>query len=116
MFNTSSDENSMLGQHLLFWVERRLRQATGNLNVCLGGLSVIMIGDFGQLPPVGDKPLYTEDTPTTQTQAGHTVYKQFTKVVILRYCDRTVQVIHSVNYYISDFETVRQQWKIGIYF
>ena len=78
------DEISMLGQRLLFWVDRRLRQATGNLNVCLGGLSVIMIGDFGQLPPVGDKPLYTEDTPTTQTQAKHTVYKQFTKVVILK--------------------------------
>ena len=30
----------------------------GNQNKPFGGISVILLGDIGQLPPVGDRPLY----------------------------------------------------------
>ena len=53
------DEMSMLGQRTLAWLDKRLRQATGKLHVPLGGISVLLLGDFGQLPPVGDRAIYS---------------------------------------------------------
>jgi hypothetical protein len=60
------DEVSMMGGMILYWIDRRLRQIKGN-DEPFGGLSVILCGDFGQLPPVDplDAPLYC---------AGHTKY------------------------------------------
>ena len=52
------DEYSMLGQTTFGWIDRRCRQATGFLDKLLGGKSLILFGDPGQLPPVGDKPLF----------------------------------------------------------
>ncbi len=52
------DEMSMIGHRMLAWVDKRLRQATGKLDQPMGGLSLILVGDLGQLPPVGDRPLY----------------------------------------------------------
>lgn len=52
------DEYSMLGQTTFGWIDKRCKQATGYHNKVLGGKSLILIGDPGQLPPVADKPLY----------------------------------------------------------
>lgn len=41
------DEMSMIGQRMLAWIDKRLRQAPGQLDTQLGGLSVILLGDFG---------------------------------------------------------------------
>ena len=78
------DEMSMLGQRMMAWVDKRLRQATGHLDKPLGGISVILIGDFGQLPPVGDKPLYFQNPQHPIAQHGHSIYKLFDTVVILQ--------------------------------
>ena len=48
----------MLGQVTVGWIDRRLKQATGHYDKFLGGKSVILTGDSGQLPSVRDKPLY----------------------------------------------------------
>ena len=39
--------------------------------------------DFGQLPPVGDRPLYTPHSSSDLSIHGHTVYNMFTIVVFL---------------------------------
>ena len=52
------DEYSMLGQTLLGWIDKRCRQATGQQDEVFGNISIILIGDPAQLPPVADKPLY----------------------------------------------------------
>ena len=52
------DEYSMLGQVTVGWIDRRLKQATGHYDKVLEGKSVILTGDPGHLPSVGDKPLY----------------------------------------------------------
>ena len=57
------DEVSMLGQRMIAWVDRRLCQATGHQDKPFGGLSIILVGDLGQLPQVGDRPLYAELVP-----------------------------------------------------
>ena len=77
------DEMSMLGQRNMAWVDRRLRQATGKLAEPFGGISVILIGDFGQLPPVGDRPIYAAAPGSVLGDQGHTVYKLFDTVVLL---------------------------------
>ena len=77
------DEMSMIGHRMLAWIDKRLRQATGLLNEPMGGVSVILFGDFAQLPPVGDKPLYSLPSASDLACHGHTIYKIFTTVVIL---------------------------------
>ena len=77
------DEMSMIGHRTLVLVDKRLRQATGQLYQPMGGLSVIVFGDFGQLPPVGDRPLYAPPSTTDLTIHGHAMYRMVTTVVIL---------------------------------
>ena len=77
------DEMSMLGQRMMAWVDKRLRQATGQLDIPFGGVSVILFGDFAQLPPVGDRPLYSTASTSSLAVHGHTMYRLFTTVVIL---------------------------------
>lgn len=57
----------MMGQAMLAWVDKRLRQATAQFDTPLGGISVILFGDFGQLPPVGDRPLYCHGPKSSLT-------------------------------------------------
>ena len=52
------DEFSVIGQKMLGWIDKRLRQASGILDVVFGGFSWILVGDIAQLPPVNDKPLF----------------------------------------------------------
>ena len=48
----------MLGQTLFGWIDKRCRQATGKTGEVFGGISIILVRDPGQLPPVANKPLY----------------------------------------------------------
>ena len=82
------DEMSMIGQRMLAWIDKRLRQASGQLSKPFGGLSIILIGDFGQLPPVCDRPLYANIPFNTHNISplklhGYTMYQLFQQVVIL---------------------------------
>ena len=47
------DENSMVGNMTLSFIDTRLQQLTGS-KAALGGLSVSAVGDLYQLKPVGD--------------------------------------------------------------
>ena len=73
----------MLGQKTFAWVDRRLQQATGALHEPLGGLSVLLFGDFAQLPPFGDRPLFVKSSINDVTFHGYSIYRIFSKVVIL---------------------------------
>lgn len=85
------DEISMTGSTLLEQVNQRLRQIFG-VNQPFGGISVIVVGDLQQLPPVGDRlvflPPYTKDK--LADLAGSTlwdVFKYFTLTEIMRQKD-----------------------------
>ena len=80
-----TDEMSMLGQRTLTWVDKRLRQATEKLNEPLGGISVMLLGNFAQLVPVGDKPICASLSRSSSllTQHGHSIYGLFQTVVML---------------------------------
>ena len=78
------DEYSMLGQTLFGWIDKRLRQITGHCDEPFGGKSVVLIGDPGQLPPVGDKPLYHSQPSSGVAEQGRCMYHLFDKVVRLQ--------------------------------
>ena len=77
------DEYSMLGQTTLGWIDKRCKQVTGNCEKILGGMSLILIGDPGQLPPVGDKPLFHAKPSSAIGEQGYQTYRMFDKVVKL---------------------------------
>jgi hypothetical protein len=73
----------MLGQKSFGWIDRRCRQATGLLQQIFGGKSIILIGNPGQLPPVGDKPLYHNKPSNSIGEQGYYAYQMFDKAVVL---------------------------------
>ena len=77
------DEYSMLGQTTFGQIDKRCKQATGYHNKVLGGKSLILIGDPGQLPPVADKPLYHSKPSNAIGEQGYLTYKMFDAVVKL---------------------------------
>ena len=79
----SIHELFMVSQVKMAWINRRLRQATGKTAGSLGGMSMLMTGNFEQLPPVGGRPLYTLDPKDQLNQEGFQAYRQFTEVFIL---------------------------------
>lgn len=78
------DEMSMVGQKMFGQIDQRLRQAFPNhAQEAFGGCSVLLFGDFGQLPPVMDLPLYTADTRSDLSDQGRIVYSLFDKAFTL---------------------------------
>lgn len=78
------DEMSMVGRRVFGQLDRRLRQAFPNhCNQSLGGCSCLLFGDFGQLPPVMDLPLYTTTTSSALSDIGSSCYQTFDCVIIL---------------------------------
>ena len=78
------DEMSMVGRKTLGQVDRRLRQAfPHHAQDVFGGCSCLLFGDFGQLPPVMDLPLYTTDSRSELSDQGRTAYQSFNQAVVL---------------------------------
>ncbi|RYC76598.1 hypothetical protein BFJ63_vAg20525, partial [Fusarium oxysporum f. sp. narcissi] len=84
------DEKSMLGLRQLSWVDKRLRQVfPGRAADFFGGMSIILVGDFFQLPPVAYKPLYF-DGPLKDLHevSGQAAYRAFNHTVFLKKVER----------------------------
>ena len=78
------DEMSMVGRKMLGQIDRRLRQAfPHNAQEVFGGCSLMLFGDFGQLPPVMDLPLYTTDGRSDLSDQGRAAYLHFNKAFTL---------------------------------
>ena len=82
------DEISMLGSTMLTKIHERLAvafPAATDRGLPFGGRSLIMIGDFAQLPPVSDIPMYAlpQRTGKVGVVRGFNLYRQFTLFVRL---------------------------------
>ena len=78
------DEISMLGRKHFGQVDQRLRQAfPHHAGKSLGGCSCLLVGDFGQLPPVMDLPLYSAVPRSAVANLGCATYQSFAKAVML---------------------------------
>ncbi|KJK85516.1 hypothetical protein H633G_10640 [Metarhizium anisopliae BRIP 53284] len=79
------DEKSMLGLRQLSWIDDRLREAFPNKNEeFFGGLNILLVGDFFQLPPVLQKPLYYDKEVQGVEIKGRNAYRRFDKSVFLK--------------------------------
>ncbi|KJZ70564.1 hypothetical protein HIM_10032 [Hirsutella minnesotensis 3608] len=83
------DEKSMLGLRQLSWIDDRLREAFPNRNEeFFGGLNILLVGDFFQLPPVLQKPLYYDKDVQGVEIKGRNAYRRFDKTVFLKVAQR----------------------------
>jgi ATP-dependent exoDNAse (exonuclease V) alpha subunit len=81
------DENSMMGRAMAGKMDSRLRQIL--TDEVMGGMGVLLFGDFAQLPPVGDSPLYTSKISSKPLQiAGRDVYFSFNHSITLQHIFR----------------------------
>ncbi|XP_066915540.1 uncharacterized protein [Clytia hemisphaerica] len=78
------DEFSVVGQRLLGWIDSRCRQATGKEETFFGGISIILVGDVAQLPPVMDDVLYNIKAKKGKATEGFLAYCCFRTVVELK--------------------------------
>ena len=79
------DEMSMVGRKILGQADKRLRQVfPHHADALFGGCSCLLFGDFGQLPPVMDLPLYTTVPRSALSDLGSTAYQLFNCAVVLK--------------------------------
>ena len=79
------DEMSMVGRKMFGQIDRRLRQVfPHHADDVLGGCSCLLFGDFGQLPPVMDLPLYiSQPSRLPLSHVGRSAFLFFDRVVVL---------------------------------
>ena len=78
------DEMSMISRCQLGMIHQRLCQARPELATePFDGLSLLQVGDVGQLPPVEDTPLYVADSNGILPNLARVMYTEFTESVVL---------------------------------
>lgn len=77
------DEYSMLSQVMLARIDERMRQITQKLDKFFGGLSLILTGDPGQLPPVCASCLFDKRKENPLSTRGLDAYQEFKNVIQL---------------------------------
>src|SRR5271170_6682028 len=75
----------MIGQVHLAWIDRRLRQIYPTRNDYFGGLNILLVGDFHQLPPVGQAALYSNlpARPSELASHGKGAYEAIDRIAVL---------------------------------
>ena len=75
---------SMVGRKFLGQVDQRLHQVFPHrADELFGGCSCLFFGDFGQLPPVMDFPLYSTVSHSPLSDEGSAAYQQYSLIVLL---------------------------------
>lgn len=81
------DEVSMITKHQLLNLDRLLKKPKEVPNVTFGGVLIVLVGDFLQLPPVWAEPLFVNPSQSTKASfsefEGFALWRKFEKVVIL---------------------------------
>ena len=74
------DEMSMVGQHTLYQISKRLQEAKPHKStIPFGGVSIVLMGDFAQLPPVTDSTLFKDKASSNYQLKGWKLYKTLFK-------------------------------------
>ncbi|KAL9958052.1 hypothetical protein ACROYT_G035018 [Oculina patagonica] len=63
------------------WINRRCKEATGHITLPFGGLSIILVGDIGQLPSISDQVIYHNRPKSDIALEGYCMYRKFETVV-----------------------------------
>ena len=79
------DEKGMVGLGRLAQINKRLKQAKPEQQeLPFGGITILLSGDFRQLPPVLDLALYSESGGTTFQCEGRVLYRMFDISICLK--------------------------------
>lgn len=113
------DEKSMVGRRMIGQIDTRLRQAfPEHKNEPFGGRSIILFGDFGQLPPVLDLPMYTtEISRDPVSNNGMVAYKHFSEAFKLDIVQRQSggseeqQEFRHILLRLRDGESILNDWR-----
>ena len=65
------------------WIDRRLIKISELMDTVYGGISIILVGDIAQLPPVLDRPLYFPVSEDPMTMIGIFAFRKIDQVVKL---------------------------------
>ena len=76
------NEFPMVSQTMLGWIDCRLRQAKG-ISAPFGGVSVLLVGDPAQLPPVGGCSLHEPPSNKPYSMEVFAAYLGFTRAINL---------------------------------
>ena len=81
------DEKSMIGRSMAGKMDLRLWEIINDS--IMGGIGVLLFGDFAQLPPVADTPLYSPKVSSNPLSlAGRSAYLSFNQSVTLQHIFR----------------------------
>ena len=75
------DEFSVIGQKMFGWINRRCKEATGCTTIPFGGISVILVGDIGQLPSISDQVIYHTKPKSDIALEGFFMYRKFETII-----------------------------------
>jgi len=75
------DEMSQLSHESIYWIHSRAKQAFNSFDD-FGGMSIILVGDYGQLPPVFGTPLFSNESRNPYESDGYALYKRNFKTAI----------------------------------
>ena len=80
------DEMSMAGQYMLYQINKRLQEAKPHKSTePFAGVSIVLMGDFAQLPPVKDLPLFQKSGGSQFQARGRCLYyENFKKTLTLK--------------------------------
>ncbi|KID83314.1 ATP-dependent DNA helicase PIF1 [Metarhizium guizhouense ARSEF 977] len=111
------DEKSMLGLRQLSWIDDRLREAFPHRNEeFFGGLNILLVGDFFQLPPVLQKPLYYDKEVKGVEIKGRNAYMRFDKSIFLsdvqRQCGDDQAAFHKALGELRLLQLSHESWKL----
>ena len=70
------DEFSVIRLRMLGWIDRQLPRASGLKHETFGDYSVIVLGDFIQLPPVSGRPIYHSVSDNATSLKSYMGYKK----------------------------------------
>ncbi|KAL5698787.1 DNA helicase [Ranunculus cassubicifolius] len=108
------DEYSMIGRKLLAHMDFRCRNIFFK-DVWFGNLSVVLVGDIRQLPPVCDSTLYTEGGFYMQTR-GRLSYLSFDKCIrlsqVFRQAGGEQAVFRDALLRLSDGKSTFEDWEL----
>ena len=114
------DEFSFMGQKTLAWLHKRCVTATGSAyDVAFGNISIILVGDIWQLPPVAAKALWKQPSlikpPHALCIEGYVLYKHTFKACVYLTKNERIQegMTDKAKKKAEDFATVLEKLKTG---
>lgn len=90
-----TDEFSVIGQKMFAWINRRCKQATGHFTLPFGGLSIILVGDIGQLPSIADQVIYHTRPKSDLALEGYCMYRKLETVIKFEVNERAKGANHA---------------------